>query len=453
MTNANARLKTSKMFHTYVDEEQFLWKKVVRGPTKTTKHTIVRERDLSYRIYPHFHPYIGELMRRLIEGSTRGLQAADTDYTVDGASLPDSVQIGLSVNATIIAAAGSRIVMLLDTAANSTIGAMTLAEGLSCELAAPLAMTLQAPARVTLVGEQKPTPHTGDQLGADKQAVLFSTTDVRLTGSATVTLFDGTQATIAAGKDVQLDGGSKATVTGTPKVQLVASRRKPVPELFANVFKTEYDPTGLVEMPYPVRDLDFTYSGAYSMYNWELFFHVPLTIAINLSKNGRHAEAQRWFHFLFDPTDDSEGPTPERFWRVRPFQYTDVRKIEEVLINLATGDDPELQNETIRSIDAWKDSPFRPHTIARYRQQAYMYKTVMAYLDNLIAWGDSLFRQDTGEAIDEALMIYVLAEHPRTAAAGCTNERYGAAPDLRQPSEGPQAVRDGYARNRGQRSV
>ena len=38
-----------------------------------------------------------------------------------------------------------------------------------------------------------------------------------------------------------------------------------------------------------------------------------------------------------------------------------------------------------------------------------MYKTVMAYLDNLIAWGDSLFRQDTGEAIDEAMMLYVLA--------------------------------------------
>jgi hypothetical protein len=38
-----------------------------------------------------------------------------------------------------------------------------------------------------------------------------------------------------------------------------------------------------------------------------------------------------------------------------------------------------------------------------------MYKTVMAYLDNLISWGDSLFRQDTGEAIDEATMLYVLA--------------------------------------------
>jgi hypothetical protein len=38
-----------------------------------------------------------------------------------------------------------------------------------------------------------------------------------------------------------------------------------------------------------------------------------------------------------------------------------------------------------------------------------MFKTVMAYLDNLIAWGDSLFRQDTREAIDEAMIVYVLA--------------------------------------------
>lgn len=181
------------------------------------------------------------------------------------------------------------------------------------------------------------------------------------------------------------------------------------PVLYADFFKNAYQPSPLVQTPYPVKDLDFTSSGAYAVYNWELFFHVPFTIAVHLSKNGRYAEAQRWFHYLFDPTDDSDGPTPERFWKVRPFQTTDVKKIEEILVNLATGADETLRNETLRSIEAWKDAPFRPHVIARYRQQAYMYKTVMAYLDNLIAWGDSLFRQDTGEAIDEALQLYVLA--------------------------------------------
>jgi hypothetical protein len=38
-----------------------------------------------------------------------------------------------------------------------------------------------------------------------------------------------------------------------------------------------------------------------------------------------------------------------------------------------------------------------------------MLKTVMAYLDNLIAWGDSLFRQYTIETINEATQLYVLA--------------------------------------------
>jgi hypothetical protein len=186
------------------------------------------------------------------------------------------------------------------------------------------------------------------------------------------------------------------------------------PVLFAEFFKNSYQPDATLapdtkESPHPVKDLDFTYSGAYAVYNWELFFHVPLTLAMHLSKNGRYAEAQQWFHYIFDPTDDSNGPTPERFWKVRPFQYTDVKKIEEILVNLATDADPQLRTETVRSIEAWKDAPFRPHVVARYRQQAYMFKTVMAYLDNLIAWGDSLFRQDTGESINEAMIVYVLA--------------------------------------------
>lgn len=182
------------------------------------------------------------------------------------------------------------------------------------------------------------------------------------------------------------------------------------PKLYEDFFENTYkQDSSLVKDPYPVKDLDFTAGGAYSVYNWELFFHVPITIAIHLSKNQRFAESQKWFHYIFDPTDDSDGPTPERFWKVRPFQYTDAKKIEEILVNLSTGSNEDLRNETIRSIEAWKDTPFRPHIIARYRQQAYMYKTVMAYLDNLIAWGDSLFRQDTGEAIDEAMMLYILA--------------------------------------------
>jgi hypothetical protein len=184
---------------------------------------------------------------------------------------------------------------------------------------------------------------------------------------------------------------------------------KPRPTLYLDFFKDQYVPTELVQQPYPVRDLDFTSSGAYAVYNWELFYHVPLAVAIHLSKNQRYEEAQRWFHFIFDPTDNSDGATPERFWKVKPFQYTEVKQIEDILVNLSSGADSMLKQDTINSIGAWKDAPFRPHLVARYRQTAYMFKAVMAYLDNLIAWGDDLFRQDTGETINEATQIYVLA--------------------------------------------
>lgn len=185
---------------------------------------------------------------------------------------------------------------------------------------------------------------------------------------------------------------------------------KPKPLLYSEIFsQTLYNPSELVMQPYPVKDLDFSISGAYSVYNWELFYHIPLTVAIHLSRNQRFEDSQRWFHYIFDPTDNSQGSTPERFWKVKPFQTTDIKLIEEILINLASGKDPELQRDTIDSINAWKESPFRPHAVASYRQSAYMFKAVMAYLDNLIAWGDSLFRQDTRETINEATQLYVIA--------------------------------------------
>lgn len=167
----------------------------------------------------------------------------------------------------------------------------------------------------------------------------------------------------------------------------------------------------LAEDGLPVHDLDFDYqSGAYAVYNWEVFYHAPFTIALHLSKNARYAEAQRWFHYIFDPTDNSDPSLgPKRFWKVKPFRIDEVEHIEEVLFNVATGDDPVARDSTVRAIGAWRDSPLRPHLVARSRPTAYMYTTVMAYLDNLVAWGDSLFRQDTRESINEAMQLYVLA--------------------------------------------
>ncbi len=60
-------------------------------------------------------------------------------------------------------------------------------------------------------------------------------------------------------------------------------------------------------------------------------------------------------------------------------------------------------------IKEWEANPFKPHVIARMRVVAYMKAVVMRYIDNLIEWGDQLFRRDTIESINEATQLYILA--------------------------------------------
>ncbi len=69
------------------------------------------------------------------------------------------------------------------------------------------------------------------------------------------------------------------------------------------------------------------------------------------------------------------------------------------------GDVPGL----VEQIDAWRRQPFNPHLVARMRTIAYQKTVVMRYIENLVAWGDMLFRRDTLEAINEAAQLYVLA--------------------------------------------
>jgi hypothetical protein len=312
--------------------------------------------------------------------------------------------------------AGARVALTEDVTATAGGAPLPLAKSMAFQIGPTPATQARAHAapravprlEATLLGGLANLPPPGASFTPPdgSQAIVRGSTLIKLEGPAPIVLTGGAAATLPAGTELALADGALISLPNGASATLLRGQRLPV--LFGPVLPA-YMPAAVVKQPYPVKELDFSYGGAYAIYNWELFFHVPLTLAIHLMKNGRYAEAQRWFHQVFDPTDNSDGPTPERFWKVLPFQTTDVQKVEEILVNLATGTDPELREETIRSINAWQDAPFRPHVVAGVRQGAYMGKTVMAYLDNLVAWGDSLFRQDTGEAIDEALMLYVLA--------------------------------------------
>ncbi|MEU3481837.1 hypothetical protein AB0E66_27180 [Streptomyces sp. NPDC033753] len=165
------------------------------------------------------------------------------------------------------------------------------------------------------------------------------------------------------------------------------------------------------------EEIDLGELGPYAVYNWELLFHIPFTIAVHLSKNQRFAEAQRWFHRIFDPTgNDTSLPEPQRYWKFLRFRQSGVApQIDELLALMAKPAD-ECTPEELRTrelvlygYEAVRARPFRPHAVARTRVTSYQYAVVTKYLDNLVAWGDSLFRQDTIETLNEATQLYVLA--------------------------------------------
>ena len=157
-------------------------------------------------------------------------------------------------------------------------------------------------------------------------------------------------------------------------------------------------------------EVDFTKTGSYSLYNWELFFHAPLIIADRLSKNQHFEDAQKWFHYIFNPTDTTSTVSiPRRYWITREFYNTNQddyqkQQIEEVLQRIADHD-----SDAIADMEDWRANPFLPHLIARARTVTYQKTTVMKYLDNLISWGDQLFRRDTIESINEATQLYIRA--------------------------------------------
>lgn len=178
-------------------------------------------------------------------------------------------------------------------------------------------------------------------------------------------------------------------------------------------FTTVYQPLSWVDQPYPLEQFDFDSDGAYAQYNWELFFHIPFLVASKLSLNQQFLDAQRWLHFIFDPADPT-GPAPARFWKMKKF-YLDARTtpqppptIQELVALLAQGGGPAADQLNAQVAEYLLD-PFNPFAIARLRTAAFQKATVMKYIDNLLAWGDYLFRQDTIESINEATLMYVLA--------------------------------------------
>jgi len=162
--------------------------------------------------------------------------------------------------------------------------------------------------------------------------------------------------------------------------------------------------------PVPVKAFAFR-GEPYAVYNREMFYHFAVKIAVHLTSVGRYQEALPWFHVVLDPT-----ATGSEVWRFLPFRSSAApTTIEEQITLLSTpdaectADQLKAKAEALSAYNAILTRPFDPYAVAEARPLAYQYYVVMKYLDNLLAWGDSLFEQYTIESLNEATQIYVLA--------------------------------------------
>jgi hypothetical protein len=208
------------------------------------------------------------------------------------------------------------------------------------------------------------------------------------------------------------------------------------------MFEGEFQPgTKSVARPYPLPTIEFAYGSSFGVYNWELFFHLPMLIAGRLTQDLKFEDALRWYHYVFDPKQTlnlyeqskcwAQDLIPgSRYWNFLPFfanQDTTDSLSKTLGLSESFNDYDRAQLRSV--IDDWRRNPFKPHLVARQRMSAYQKFVFMKYLDNLIAWADSLFRQDTFETINMATQLYVLAD-----------EMLGDRPQSIEPPDEPQSL-------------
>lgn len=164
-----------------------------------------------------------------------------------------------------------------------------------------------------------------------------------------------------------------------------------------------------VSLTHVTGDAQFELPSPYSTYDWEIFFHIPFTIATQLASQQRYADALRWLHTIFDPT--AAHGQPAKAWIFKPFRDEPAGpNIDRLLEAFSAGTLDTGKADALKAqIKHWLANPFRPHGIARMRPRSYQWMVVYQYIDILIAWGDQLFKRDSIESLNEATQLYLLA--------------------------------------------
>lgn len=154
----------------------------------------------------------------------------------------------------------------------------------------------------------------------------------------------------------------------------------------------------------------------YSQYNAELGVHMPMAMTARFAASQQFEAALAAARLVFNPLE--EGMDTNRCWKWPPFRTLDA--VNEVQRVLGGASDAHLD-----AMESWRADPFSPYVVAMSRPSTYMKWMVTKYIEVLVAYGDSYFRQNTLESIPYALNLYVQA-----------SKLFGPAPQtLRDPSQ------------------
>jgi len=119
----------------------------------------------------------------------------------------------------------------------------------------------------------------------------------------------------------------------------------------------DYVPASFVIATPDKEAVEFEYGAPYAPYNWELFFHAPLLIALRLSGNQRQEDALRWFHFIFDPTNPVTESGKQRYWITKPFYMASkVETLGQRIENILAKINQRLPTFE-QQVQAWRDNP------------------------------------------------------------------------------------------------
>src|SRR4051812_28751049 len=153
----------------------------------------IQERDVSYRFSSHFHPYVGRLVQELLSNGMPGLQATDTLYTPDGASLPDGVELVLPAAAEVVLTTRTRLALSAEITFTHTDGALVTASFGMITLFAAGTVTAPDGMAVTLTASLTPAPAPGSdvQSAASLSAYVRGHAKVSLKAGVVVFLSDG----------------------------------------------------------------------------------------------------------------------------------------------------------------------------------------------------------------------------------------------------------------------